>query len=446
MQQEKTKVFMTYWSRIIAIAMPMIIQGLVFQLQSLTDKIFLGKIDALYISAIGAAQFPFNTTLDGFVALSTGVVIIVAQLMGAHNRKKVNDYVKSAIFYNTLSSIGLFIIWFIFPVQILNILNVDEIILEHSVLYVRVCAFYFLVAGIDTTLQAMLQGMGHTKPIMYAGIMKVVLNVVLSWLLIFGHCGLPRLYLLGAAIGTVTANILSALMIMGYCIILKRRTYKLHQRNTLWFKLDSYKQVIRLGLPTGMEYFMWNASNLVLIRLLNQISYKAMAIYTLTFGIEVVIYAIFNGLSKSTMTLMGQCIGGENKEKANRYFKSCIQLDLLVVGIAMLVFILFNKTLLGLFTKDAEIISSAIPFLIMTAMIMLPKSLNVVIGNAIRAYGDTKWMLYSQVIGSIFVIGCSYGLISLGLGIGAIYITLFLDEALRASLNYYYYIRKYRKR
>lgn len=436
-----------FWSDIIRIALPMIIQGLVFQLQSLTDKAFLGNINTIYISAIGAAQFPLNTTLDSLVAVSTGLIIIVSQIMGAKQNEKIKEYIRSAIFYNSILSGLLFIVWFVFPQNVLALLNVDQDILPYSVQYVRVCSFYFLLLGIDASLQAMLQGMGNTKPIMYAGILKVVLNIVISWVLIFGHFGFPRMEVLGAAIGTVAANSISAAMIIGYSVMIKRKEYGITRGENTWFRMAPYKEIIKLGLPTGLEYLMWNASNLVLIRLLNGISYMAMAVYTLTFGIEIVIYAIFDGMARSTMTLMGQQIGAQNGEKANQYLKACLVLDGIVISAAILIFMIMNKPILHIFSKDSAIINEAAPFLIATAFIMLPKSLNVVIGNGIRAYSDTKWMLYSQMIGSLYVITCSFFLVSvLKLGIVAIYITLFSDEAIRAALNYHHFRTCHEKR
>ena len=69
---------------------------------------------------------------------------------------------------------------------------------------------------------------------------------------------------------------------------------------------------------------------------------------------------------------------------------------------------------------------------------------HIIIGNGIRGSGDTKWMLYSQIIGSILVVSCSFVLVKVfNLGIAAIYITLFLDESIRASINGIYYKIKY---
>lgn len=427
-------------AKIIAIALPMVVQGIVFQIQSLTDKAFLGNLDSVYIAALGAAQFPFNTTIDSLFALCTGVVIIVSQLFGAGKKQNINKYVKSVMFFNTLICIGIFVLWFVFSRQIFTLLNVDEKIVEYCIRYVRICSVYFFFLGCDCTLQAMLQGLGNTKPIMLSGILKVVLNILISWVLIFGHFGFPALNMDGAAIGALVANIISTVFIAFYCFVIKRKEYRLQENHIQWIDFEAFQKAIRLGIPTGLEFFLWNASNLVLIGFLNSFSYLATTIYTLTFGIEVIVYAIFSGTSKAAMTLIGHSIGAHDNKSANQQLMTCMSLNFLIVMAAIITFILFPTRIINIFTNDAKIVGPTVPFLIFTAFIMLPKSLNVVIGNGIRAHGDTKWMLYSQIIGSVFVILCSCTLVKLfHLNITAIYITLLLDEAIRAAINYWHY-------
>ncbi len=169
-----------------------------------------------------------------------------------------------------------------------------------------------------------------------------------------------------------------------------------------------------------------------------------MAVYTLTFGIEIVVYAFFSGTAKVTMSLMGHNIGAKKEYDASRFFNICVWLNLGIGLLAGGIFLLFPSQLLGIFTKDTQTIHDSIPFLMFTAAIMIPKSLNVVLGSGIRAYKDTKWMLYTQIVGSIVLIACSCFLVlQLHMHIVAIYITLFFDETIRSIMNYIYYYRKY---
>lgn len=426
------------------IALPIVIQGIVFQIQSLTDKYFLGNLDAIYLSALGAAQFPFSASLDAFVAMSVGLIIYVSQFKGAGSEDSISKYTKSSILYASCISLLIFALWFLFTEPILILLHVDAAILPESAHYIRICSFYLLVLGIDTSLQAMLQGIGKTKPIMITSLMKVFLNVVLSYILIFGKLGFEPMNIEGAAIGTLLSNLIASLFLMIYCFILKHQEYALHTNLHDYFDWKPYIDTVKIGVPTAMEYFLWNASNLVLLAFLNSLSYEATAVYTLTFGIEVVIYAVFNGTGKASMTLIGQDIGAADYESAHDYVKICIIVNSLLITICVLLFVVFSKPLLGIFTTSTKLINLASPYLIFTGIILFPKSINVIVGNAIRSHGNTKWMLYSQIIGSIFVISCSFILVKvLHLGILAIYITLFLDETIRSSINGIYYRKKY---
>lgn len=432
--------FLKIW----AIALPIVIQGIVFQLQSLTDKAFLGNLGTKYISALGAAQFPYNTTMDAVVALGTGLVIYIAQFVGANKKDKINDYVLSSVFYGSFISTALFLTWLFFAEPILGLLNVDAGILGESARYIKICSGSLLLLGIDSALQSRLQGIGSTKPIMICGVMKVILNILFSYILIFGVFGLPAMNIIGAAIGTLAANLISSLTLIFYCLVVKRKEYHLLKNMSACFKFSFYKAVVKIGIPTALEYFLWNASNLVLIAFLNSLSFKATAVYTLTFGIECVIFAMFNGVGKSAMTLIGQDVGAKNYKSAGSYMKIGILINTFLVILSIAAFTFTGNGILGIFTTDRSLIELTLPFLAFTAVIMFPKSMNVIIGNSIRAYGNTKWMLYSQMIGSVFVVTCSFFLVKVAdLGIMAIYITLFADETLRASINGLYYKKKY---
>ncbi|MDD5936633.1 MAG: MATE family efflux transporter, partial [Clostridiales bacterium] len=211
------------------------------------------------------------------------------------------------------------------------------------------------------------------------------------------------------------------------------------------FHFSLYRKEIALGIPTALEFFCWNASNLVLIRFLNGISIEATAIYTLTFGVETIVFAIFSGNSRATMTIIGQKIGSKELKSANSFFNTGLAINSGILIWFIAIFSIFPKQILSIFTRESSIVDLSAPFLVMTALIMIPKSINVITGNTIRAYGNTRWMLFSQIIGSILVVSCSFVLIRLfHVGVAAIYITLFTDETVRAIINYIYYVRKYR--
>ncbi len=444
MNIKKNHEFMERLRCIFRIALPLIIQGLVFQLQNLTDKGFLGNQDTRYVSAVGAAQMPYLATVSCLVAMNTGLIIIVARKFGAKKEGEIAAFVKSSIFYNLLLGIGVFFLWFFWVRPILSFFQIDSTVIHYSIDYIRICSIYLLVVGVDSSLQAMLHGMGETKPIMYSGFIKVGLNVVLSWVLIFGKFGFPALSVNGAAIGTVVANLVSFVYLLLYCFVYQKKKYLLGIWNREWFQIRSYLKVVRLGIPVGLEYLLWNFSNLILIRFINGFSFQDMAIYSFAFGMQCIVYVIFEGTSKAALTLIGQNIGAGNEKEANRFFYTSILVNFTIVSIACVCFLFFAKPILDLFSNDSYVILNGAPYLKLIGIIMFPQSMTIICANAIRANGNTKWMLLTQALGSVIVISVSYLLIKvLHMNMVAIYITLFLDELIRGVINLLYYRKKY---
>lgn len=425
------------------LALPIIIQGLVYELQSLTDKAFLGHIKTEYVSAIGSAQLPLFATMQGIVAISIAITIIVAHLYGAKKQEEAAKHVKSAMLYNGLIGAAFFVTWEIFAYPILEFFKVDSLVIDHSVNYVRICAVFFLTIGIDSSLNAMLQGLGKTKIIMYSGIIKVFFNIFLSWVLIFGKFGFPELNVAGAAVGTLISNLMAFLFVMIFCFV-KRKELGLGELRLEDFSIRYYKKVLKVGAPSGLEYLLWNFSNLVLVRFINEFSYISMSIYTVTFGIQCIVFAVFSNYSKAALTLIGQSLGAGNHKKANDIFYNCMLINILIILLANVVFMIFSKDILSVFLKESAVVDMGEKYLILIGLIMLPQSLNVVCGNAIKGNGNTKWMLFSQIIGSTLVISLSFLLIrGLHMDMVAIYLVIFFDETIRGTANYIFYKRNY---
>lgn len=425
-----------HFKLIMSIALPVIIQGLVFQLQAVVDKAFLGKIDTIYLSAVGVAQLPFSTTVDAFTAICTGLTIIVATKFGAGKSKEIKESVNAAIGFNLLLSLSLFVIWLVFPDLIFSWMNVSDTLVPYCKDYVRALSYFLILYGVDISLQATLQGMGKTKPIMYVGFVKVLLNILLDWVFIFGKFGFPAMYVYGAALATSIANIIGTLILIVYFITSKELSANMKLREILRFRWSLYQKIIQLGLPTGTEYLLWNISNLILVSLLNKQGVKVVAVFTVTFAIEIFVYMIFNGIAKATLTLVGNSIGAGDKKAAISIMTSSIRYSMLFVLLFCIMFAVFPKPILSIFTNDKELIDMSVFYLLMRGITMFPKSLNVVVGNGNRANGDVKWMLYTQVFGSVFVVVAGYLFIyGFKLGAFAIYLTLFLDELFRAMLN-----------
>ena len=282
----------------------------------------------------------------------------------------------------------------------------------------------------------MLQVCSYTKPLVVTGIIRSLLNVVLDWLLIFGNCGFPAMGVAGAALATTIAEFAGGTVLILIVVKSKRLEHRPSIAQICSAKLRPFIDAIKMGFPSAAEDFAWNIGNLLLIRILNFISPVAAGVYTIVFGIEVIPVAIFGSLGNATLTLTGRETGKKDFVQLHKIVHTVMAWAIIVSFANLALYVLFPKPIMGLFTKDASIISMALVYITIIGIDLFPKSLNIIVGSGIRGFGDTKWMLYTQLFGTVFVVAVASLLVFvLKLGIAGVFAAVVCDEAVRCVIN-----------
>lgn len=422
--------------RILQLALPLILQQLCLQLQVWIDRAMLGHLNGEFFSAIGNTLVPYQMVISTILAICGGTAILVAQNTGAQNLSEVRKTAESSFLGSSVMAGIAFLFFFLFSDSLFRVMGVQGKILEYCNDYIRILAFSLLVLGPGAAANAILQGLGFTRVIMVSGIVGNAINILLDWLLIFGNCGFPALGIEGAAAATVIANGISAALALFFVICSPKMPVKLNLFRPLRSQLRHYRKVLVLGIPSGLEYGLWNVGNLILVSFLNRLDMMAAGIYTLVFSVESVPMLVYMGFANAGLTLVGQQVGARDYRKAKQAGFLCLGFSLTVCVAVAALFYGFPGQLLGLFTNDASIVERSEPFLRFVSWILFPKAVNNVIGLCIRSMGDTRWMLFTQIFGSIFMVTAGYLLIlKTGLGLWGIFVTLLADETLRGIAN-----------
>ena len=429
--------------QIIRLALPLILQLICLQLQVWIDQAMLGHVNVEYFSAVGNSTAPYHTITSAITAICSGTAILVAHSIGAGDRERVRKIAQSSLLGSALMSVAAFLFFFFGSEGLFHMMGLQSPILEYSLAYIRVLSLSALILGPVSAANSIAQGLGYTKIIMIHGLTGNALNIFLDWVLIFGHFGLPAMGLTGAAWATVIANFCSAPISLLFVLRSSKMPVKLQFRESFSKLLRPYRQVLALGIPSGLEASLFNLGNLVLMSFLNRLDMAAAGIYTLVFSIELVPLLITNGFANAGLTLVGQNIGAHNLKEAKRAGFLSLYLSEIVCVLVSILFLLIPRQILSLFTPDVQTLDTAVPYLMFICWILFPKTINNVMGPAIRGMGDTRWMLYTQIFGTVFTIAAGYWLIlGSGLGLMGIFITLLADEALRGIANLIYFIRK----
>ena len=422
--------------RILHLALPLILQQLCLQLQLWIDRAMLGHVNAAFFSAIGNTTVPYYMVSSTITAIADGTAILVAQNMGAANYEKVRETAQCSFLGSSILSCIAFLFFLCCSEPLFQVMGLQSPILEYSLSYIKILSVSLLILGPNSTATAIAQGVGCTKIIMISGIIGNLLNILLDWVLIFGKLSLPAMGIEGAALATVISNFVSGPLLIGFVFCSRQMPVKLRITGSLGQQLRQYGNVLKLGIPSGLEYALWNFGNFILVSFLNRLNMTAAGIYTLVFSIETVPLLIYMGFANAGLTLVGQNTGARDLKQARQAGFMCLGFSLIVCVLIGGLFLLIPRQLLSIFTNDTETLTTSVPYLSFIALGLFPKAINNVIGLCIRGIGDTRWMLYTQIFGTIFMISAGYILIlCTPLGLTGIFITLIADEGLRSIAN-----------
>lgn len=425
-----------YWVRIIGIALPIIISNLIGQLQMLIDKIFLGRLELECMSAVGNATGPIWTTMSTIFSMTLGGTILISQAIGAKEEEKAKNIMSAMFKYNNILAVFWFVFWLFGARMVFTIMGVDESVIDMSVSYARFFAPIYLMTGLSASVSSMLQVCEKTKILAVYGVIRSGLNIILDYCLIFGKAGLPQMGVGGAALATTIAEYLGAVVVLIYALRTKDLLVKPDWSRICKAKASYYISAIKLGIPAALEEFAWNFGSLFLIVMLNRVSAVAAGIYSIIFSLELLPVAVIGGLGQATLTLAGQETGKGNSKGVQKLVSISFIWSIVLAAVILICFITFPQPIMSLFTTDQSVIMASATYLIIVGIDLFPKATNIIVGSGIRGYGDTMWMLKTQIIGTFFVISCS-AILVLGLHVGMIGIfwLVVADETLRSVLN-----------
>lgn len=439
MQLEKEKI---YLRKLLIIAVPIIMSNIISQLQMLIDRIFLGHADNLYMSALSNVTSPMWATMSFCFALSAGASILISQSVGAGNREHIEEYAGAMIKYNNIIPMLLFLFWLFLSEPVFKFMGVSDNLMPMCLSYARFYAPVFILTGLGGSLSVILQTSNYTKPMVVYGLLRAGLNIVLDYILIYGKLGVPALGIKGAAIGTAIAEYLGAIFMTYVFFTSKKLGTRPSMKGIRRAKLSTYLASAKLGVNTALEDFAWNIGNLCLIRILNTINEFAAGIYSIIFGVEVLAVVVVGAIGNSTMTLTSEATG---KKDLAQYKGVCICAYGLCIIIAVIMIILgitIPEQIIALFTNDSSIITTSSIYLLIIGINLFSKSANIIIGNGIRGSGNTKWMLYTQIFGTISIVGvAAFFVYVCKFGITGVFLAVLVDEAVRALINFWKYLR-----
>lgn len=425
-----------YFKQILKIAVPIMLGNVITQIQMLVDKAFLGHVNDMYLSALGNASTLLWTTTSVCFSLSMGASILISQSVGAGKSEETEKYAAAMAKWANVLPFLIFLLWTFLGKYVLIAMGLSDNVLPFCETYIRYYAPIFLIVGIESSTMVIMQTSNYTKPMVFYGLVRALLNIVLDYVMIFGKLGLPAMGIKGAAMATAISEYAGVL----YSLFIFVSSKKLFTRPKLSCiksaSIKPYLESLKIGVNSALEDFAWNFGNLIMIRILNAISEKAAGIYSIVFSIEVLVVVVVGAIGNATMTLSGEAYGAKNQKKYKHVCMIAYLMTVVCAFATLLVCLIMPEQIIRTFTSDETIIPMCCTYLLLMCFNLYGKSANIIVGNGIRGSSDTRWMFLTQIFGTCFVVSCALLFVFvLHLGIAGVFLAVITDEIVRALIN-----------
>lgn len=344
------------WRDIPLFALPVAITGILEQLSNLIDTLMIGHFSpdggTLGMAAVGSTTPIATLLIMLFVGLSLGANVTIAHAVGAGDRGRANRCAHTAVVL-ALLGVVVTILMELASRPVLQCLSVPTEIFNDALIYLRV---YLL--GIPAILlfnfeAAVFRSVGVTRMPLAALAISAALNVVLD--------GIFVAFLGWGAAGVALATVLCYIVSSGFLFtrLLKADEAIRIDPRRLRIDRESVTKIVRIGLPAGIQGSFFSLANILIQTCINSLDAQVVAASSAALALEFVCYSLLNSFSQACTTFVGQNNGAKNLERCRQTLKVCLVEDAIVAIVMILLVVWQGRTLLSVFSSDAEVIDIA---------------------------------------------------------------------------------------
>ena len=340
------------WKLLIIFSIPLILGNLLQQMYNTADSIIVGNfVGSNGLAAVGSGTALINLIIAFSQGAAVGAGVIVSQNLCARDKQKTKLAVHTAMCIAIILGVILSAIGVIFSRDLLVWMKTPKSVLKVSVLYLQIYCGGLIFNVIYNMATGILNAAGNSKrPLIYlaiASVTNIILDLVFIKALKWG--------VKGAAIATDISQALSCVLAVGY-LLRVNSDYKLIIKE-LKIHGNTAKQIIRVGLPTAIQNMVISFSNVLVQSSVNSYGATAMAGYAAYLKIDGFNILPVLSISMAVTTFTGQNVGAKKPDRIKKCMWNALIMGVVYTVIIGVVILLTSHTVLGLFTKDNEVIT-----------------------------------------------------------------------------------------
>ena len=382
------------------LAYPILISLFMEQMIGMTDTAFLGRVGEVELGASAIAGVYYMVIFIVGFGFSLGAQIMTGRRNGEGQYSGTGKIFWHGLYFLLGFAAMMIVLSETLSPWLMSKIVSSEHILDAALTYVRWRVLGLFFAWTTAMFRAFYIGTMQTKTLTLNSIVMVLSNVVFNWILIFGNLGFPALGIAGAAIGSTLAEFVSLIFFLVYTAT-KTDTRKFGLDRPARFEMKELKGIFNISIWTMVENFLSVSTWFIFFLFVEHLGERSLAVSNIVRNVSGLIWVVLMAFSSTCSTLVSNMIGSGEEDRVTGLVWRVMKMAYAIISTIIVIFALFPKRVIGIFTDMPEIIDATVPAMLVMASSYLINTGGNICFNASIGTGNTRTVFVLESIALI---------------------------------------------
>lgn len=407
MTQENKMGTMPVNKLLISMSLPMIISMLVQAMYNIVDSVFVAQISENALTAVSLA-FPLQNLMIAFAGgTAVGVNALLSRSLGEKNQDHVNQTAVNSVFIFLVTAVIFMIARLTLSNLFFNVQTTNTEIVNAGTQYSMIVVGCSIGLFCQFLFERLLQATGRTLFTMVTQGLGAIINIILDPIFIFGLCGFPKMGVAGAALATITGQIIACLLALFFNLKFNHDIHFKFKR----FRPNAHivKQIYSVGIPSIIMQSIGSVMTFGMNTILITFSTTATAVFGVYFKLQSFVFMPVFGLNNGMIPIIAYNLGAKQKKRMFDTIKLAMIYATGMMIIGVIFFETIPQTLLGFFNASEAMIKIGTPALRIIAIHFIFAGFSIVCSATFQAVGKGTYSLLTSLIRQLLVLlPCAY--------------------------------------
>ncbi len=388
--------------KLIHLAYPVSLGMISITLLNVVDTAMLGRLGSTPLAAAGISGVAYFAIIFSVAGIGIGVQALTARRYGEKELLQCGQVLNAGIILALITGIPFILASGRIADFLSPVLSNQKDVAELGVTYLRYRFLGSVFLLLNMVYRGFYNGLGDTKQLLVSAVTATVSNILLDYLLIFGHLGFPKMGIAGAAIASTLATGLGSLYLVTISLLGKYRLiYGLYSDFT--HSISRARPIIHLSLPVMGQRLISNGTFFVFFSIVARIGTLELAASNIIRSVLGLSIMPAIGIGVAAMTLVGQKLGAKKPSQAEVFAWDAAKLAAYLMAIIGLFFVLFPRAIFMIYTNDAQVIALGKTPLIFLGLTQAFGGVSLVLEQSLQGAGNTRFVMLAEVLAGLLL-------------------------------------------